>query len=285
MESAGRRQAVDRADGRGDAAAVSIGRERISDRRRDLPAARRARVADGHGARGQGLRHHRAGQDRHDPQLAAGRSPPADRGSRGHHQVQGAPPRRRAEARGRAAESDAARRHHLRAREAVRFAQASVGEGAPLQAAARRAAALGESCCSPGAIRSRRRRSKRCARVLRTRAMREAGRRGRGVPKPNRTSAEFACRWSRPKQRRPRAREAVHACELDINRRQQQIEFNREQIAGARRARREVRGELDALEARREPGRGCCLPSGAGRRARRSRISEQRRRRAGAHRA
>ena len=51
------------------------------------------------------------------------------------------------------------------------------------------------------------------------------------------------------------AREAVHACELDINRRQQQIEFNREQIAGLGLRAEEVRGELAALEARREPGR------------------------------
>ena len=51
------------------------------------------------------------------------------------------------------------------------------------------------------------------------------------------------------------AREAVHACELDINRRQQQIEFNREQIAGLGLRVEEVRGELATLEARREPGR------------------------------
>ena len=43
------------------------------------------------------------------------------------------------------AEPDAPRRHHFRAREAVRLAQAPVGESAPLQAAARRAAALGEA--------------------------------------------------------------------------------------------------------------------------------------------
>src|SRR5688572_20989760 len=51
------------------------------------------------------------------------------------------------------------------------------------------------------------------------------------------------------------AREAVHACELDINRRQQHIEFNREQIASLVRRAEEVREELAALEARREPGR------------------------------
>jgi chromosome segregation protein len=51
------------------------------------------------------------------------------------------------------------------------------------------------------------------------------------------------------------AREAVHACELDINLRQQQIEFNREQIASLAARAEEVRGELSALETRREPGR------------------------------
>ena len=47
----------------------------------------------------------------------------------------------------------------------------------------------------------------------------------------------------------------MHACELDINRRQQQIEFNREQIASLAARAEEVRAELAALETRREPGR------------------------------
>ena len=51
------------------------------------------------------------------------------------------------------------------------------------------------------------------------------------------------------------AREGVHACELDINLRQQQIEFNREQIASLAARAEEVRRELSALETRREPGR------------------------------
>src|SRR5688500_16001868 len=51
------------------------------------------------------------------------------------------------------------------------------------------------------------------------------------------------------------AREAVHVCELDINRRQQQIEFNREQITSLAARSEEVRAELAALESRREPGR------------------------------
>ncbi len=51
------------------------------------------------------------------------------------------------------------------------------------------------------------------------------------------------------------AREAVHGCELEINRRQQQIQFNREQIEMLAARAEEVRAELEALETRREPGR------------------------------
>src|SRR6059058_6058492 len=51
------------------------------------------------------------------------------------------------------------------------------------------------------------------------------------------------------------AREAVHACELDITRRQQQIDFNRQQIDAIEHRAHEVRAELGALQARREPGR------------------------------
>src|SRR5437763_1685981 len=51
------------------------------------------------------------------------------------------------------------------------------------------------------------------------------------------------------------AREAVHACELDITRRQQHIEFNRQQIDAIEHRAHEVRAELGALDARREPGR------------------------------
>ncbi len=51
------------------------------------------------------------------------------------------------------------------------------------------------------------------------------------------------------------AREAVHACELEINRRQQQIEFNRQQIETLGVRIEEVRGEAAGLEARREPAR------------------------------
>ena len=51
------------------------------------------------------------------------------------------------------------------------------------------------------------------------------------------------------------AREAVHACELDITRRQQQIEFNRQQIDALGTRADEVRAELAILEGRREPAR------------------------------
>jgi chromosome segregation protein len=50
-------------------------------------------------------------------------------------------------------------------------------------------------------------------------------------------------------------REAVHACEIDINRRQQQIEFNRQQIEALAARAGDVRSEMDALMARREPSR------------------------------
>ena len=128
----------------GHAAPVPLGRERVPDRRRAVPSARRARTADGHRPWRQGLFDHRAGQDRDDPELAADRSPSAHRGSRRRHEVQVAPPRGRAEARRGAAEPHAPRRHRLRGREAVRVAQAPGGEGAPLSAAARRDAAVGE---------------------------------------------------------------------------------------------------------------------------------------------
>ncbi|MCM3881291.1 MAG: chromosome segregation protein SMC [Vicinamibacterales bacterium] len=51
------------------------------------------------------------------------------------------------------------------------------------------------------------------------------------------------------------AREAVHSCELEINTRRQQIDFNRQQIETIGMRATEVRGELDQLVARREPSR------------------------------
>ena len=55
------------------------------------------------------------------------------------------------------------------------------------------------------------------------------------------------------------AREAVHACELDINTRRQQIEFNRQQIEAFGVRAVEVRADLESLEARREPTRLACI--------------------------
>ncbi len=50
-------------------------------------------------------------------------------------------------------------------------------------------------------------------------------------------------------------REDAHARELDINRRQQQQEFNRQQAAGLVDRGSEIAGEIGDLDARREPGR------------------------------
>ena len=150
-----------------------------------VPAAGRAGPADGRRPRHQGVRGHRAGEDRPDPQRAADRSPAADRGGGRRHEVQEPAPRRGAEARGRAAEPDARRRHRLRGREAARRAEAAGGEGAALPAAARRAAALGEGAVRAALPRCSARRSRRPARRLadaraRETARRRARRRSRG---------------------------------------------------------------------------------------------------------
>jgi chromosome segregation protein len=55
--------------------------------------------------------------------------------------------------------------------------------------------------------------------------------------------------------RATRAREAAHTCELAINRRQQQIAFDREQVQNLTARATTVAAELDAVEARREPAR------------------------------
>jgi chromosome segregation protein len=51
------------------------------------------------------------------------------------------------------------------------------------------------------------------------------------------------------------AREAAHALEMAVNRRQQQVAFDREQIEDLQTRRLALSGELEALEARREPAR------------------------------
>ena len=145
----GRRGAADRARRRSDPAAVPVGRERVPDQRRTGAAEGRPRAADGHRPRRQGLRDHRAGEDRPDPEHAPDRPAAADRRGGRRHEVQGPPARGRAEARSLAAEPHAHRRHHLRSREAAGRAQAPGGQGAPLQAAARGAAAVGEGALRP----------------------------------------------------------------------------------------------------------------------------------------
>ncbi len=49
------------------------------------------------------------------------------------------------------------------------------------------------------------------------------------------------------------AREAAHACELDINRRQQQIAFDGEQVVALESRTASLSAELASIEARREP--------------------------------
>ena len=56
-------------------------------------------------------------------------------------------------------------------------------------------------------------------------------------------------------ERATAAREAVHACELDINSRHQQMEFNRQQVEAIGLRTFEVRAELQALDARCAPSR------------------------------
>ena len=54
-------------------------------------------------------------------------------------------------------------------------------------------------------------------------------------------------------------REAAHARELDVNRRQQQIAFDQEQIENLRLRITSMTGELDMLSARREPARAAVV--------------------------
>ena len=181
-----------------------------------VPAARRPRSADGHGARRQGLRDHRAGQDRDDPQLAADRSAPADRRSGRRHEVQGAPARRRAQARGRAAEPDAHRRHRLRGREAARHAEAPGGEGAALPAAARRAAALGEGALRARSTAQLARDDRIGARAPGRGARARSRRRCPASPRSKPRSGRCASSWSRPTAVRRAPAKRAHARELAI---------------------------------------------------------------------
>jgi chromosome segregation protein len=67
------------------------------------------------------------------------------------------------------------------------------------------------------------------------------------------------------------ARESVHACELDINRRQQQMEFDRQQMKSLERRIADIGAEVELLEVRREPGRAAL----AGRRETAARAGEE----------
>ncbi len=220
---------VEHARGGDRAAAVPIGRERVPDRRRSLPAARRAGPADGRRRGREGLRGHRAGQDRADSEREADRAAPADRRSRGGHEVQVPAPGRGAQARRGAAEPHAHRRHRLRDREAARGAEAPGGQGAPIPAAARRAAPLGEGAVRPALPRA------------------GAANRGRPWPAGRRQRAARATPWrrvadaerelgearaalARADERLRELRERMHARQLDNDRREQQLAFNRQQV-------------------------------------------------------
>ena len=239
---------------RGDAAPVPVGRERIPDRRPSVPPERHPRAADGHRPWRQGLRHHRAGQDRDDPQLAPDRPPAADRRGRGHHEVQVAPPRRRAQARSRAAEPDPPRRHRLRGREAEGLAEAAGGEGPPLHAAPRRDAALGEGAVRPPLPGARRSHRVHAHPARPTRASRRPPPRPgwpRSKPRSRRCGSSRPRRMPRPDavrdaRARPRARDQPPPA-ADCARSQQAAML--ETRAG------ELDSERQQLEARREPER------------------------------
>ena len=185
----------------------------------------------------------------------------------GHHQVQGAAPRRRVEARRGAAEPHPARRHRLRGREAARVAQAPGGQGAALPAAARRDAALGEGAVRAPLPRTWPSTSSRRARGWPTRGRRGgldgAARRGRDRPRPR---AHRAGRGGAG--RRPR-REAAHARELDVNRRQQQLALDAQQAAMLETRAAELDAEL--ARARGTPRAGSPAPRGSARGHRRRR--------------
>ena len=166
--------------------------------------------------------------------IAADRSASADRRSGRRHEVQVAPARGGAEARSRAAEPHAHRRHRVRSREAARHAEAAGGQGAPLSEAARRAAPLGEGAVRAQVPRSWPRRSSRlAARLADAREREVGGRRPRGRGRSP-ISSRLRIELAEAEARATAAREAAHARELAINRQQQQIAFDREQIADAR---------------------------------------------------
>ena len=236
------------------------------------------------GPRRQGLRDHRAGQDRPDPQLAADRSAPADRRSGRRHEVQGAPPRRRAEARGRAAEPDAHRRHRLRGREAARHAEAPGRRRRAATSGCATSCGAGRRCCSRAGTAQLAETIESARARLADAREREVG--GRGARRRGRSRPRRACAssWSRPRRARPRAREAAHARELDdqppaaadrVRPRSRSQTLDARGAERRRRARR-ARGAPRA-GARWRSRRGARRPPTAERRARRRRGGARRR--------
>src|SRR5207248_2618960 len=163
---------IGRARNRSHAAALSFGRERIPDRRPVVPPEGHPRPPHGYRAGREGLRDHRARQDRDDPQLTSDRSAAADRRSGGRHKVQSA------------------------------------------------AARVSEIESDLGRVR---------------------------------------IELVEAESRATSAREAAHARELSINRRQQQIAFDREQMQTLDARSAAVAGELETIELRREPARASVM--------------------------
>ena len=133
-------------------------------------------------------------------------------------------------------------------------AEAAGGQGAPLQAAARRAAPLGE-----GAVRAPLPRAGADHRGGPQRGWREAREREAAaaarVAEVEADLGRLRIEQAEADSRASRIREDAHARELDINRRQQQQEFNRHQAETLAARAAEIAEEIRDLEARREPAR------------------------------
>ena len=146
-----------------------------------------------------------------DPEHAPNRPPSAHRRSGRCHQVQVTPPFRGAEARGRAPEPDARRRHRLRGREAAGHAETAGRQGSKVSEAARASCGAGKRCSSRGSTVSWPKRSNRRADAWE--------RHGSGRPRPRRVSPRSrpvwdgsGSSWSRRNRARPhRARARTRA--------------------------------------------------------------------------
>ena len=104
--------------------------------------ARHSKSVRRHRCRARGLFDDGAGQDRHDPELASGRSSRGVRGSSRHHEIQNAKTRGAAKTGSDGSESAAHRRHHQRSETPDRFAPASGRQSTALSGVARRFARL-----------------------------------------------------------------------------------------------------------------------------------------------